>query len=172
MQENHKKEQYFFDPPTLELLADMVQDYENIACLCTPMVGKTLNERKKEVSILDTDTRFETEKGFMVWDLYKPSFLNQKFGIILCDPPFFNVSLSQLFKAIRLLSQHDYTQPILLAYLARRKHAVTATFSLFNLQPTEIHLGYVTVQKEEKNDIILYTNIETYLPKDDLVHLQ
>ena len=79
--------------------------------------------------------------------------------MIVCDPPFYNASLSQLFAAIKRLSRNDYTQPILLSYLVRRSASVMGTFARFGLEPTGYRPGYQTVQKAERNDIEFFGNL-------------
>ena len=156
--ERHEREQYFFDPATTERLADMLARYDHPCCLCAPTVGKVLRERGCRAAILDTDERFAGVPGFLKWDLYRPTHLPEAFGVILCDPPFFRVSLSQLFTAIRMLSRFDYRQPLFITYLARRTQALLGTFAPFGIRATDIELDYVTVQPIEKNRIVLFTN--------------
>jgi hypothetical protein len=133
MYELHEHEQYFFDTPTLEHLAKFVGGFTQPCCLCAPLLGRALVERGVSTTILDTDDRFGSVAGFQHYDLYRPAPLRQTFGLIVCDPPFFKVSLSQLFGAVRLLSQFDYTQPLLICYLSRR--AANITGHIQSLQP-------------------------------------
>src|SRR5215468_7396332 len=100
MYELHKNEQYFFDNETIQQLTGILKPFENICVLCAPMLGKSLNKTGSNVTILDIDDRFADEKGYLNWSIYKPQWIDKTFDIIFCDPPFFNVSLSQLFKAI------------------------------------------------------------------------
>jgi hypothetical protein len=160
MYERHEHEQYFFDAATLEHLAEFVRDFSNPCCLCAPLLGKALVERGVSTTILDTDERFSSVAGFQHYDLYRPVPLQQKFGIIVCDPPFFKVSLSQLFQAVRLLSQFDYAQPLLICYLRRRAANIMGTFSRFNLQPTGYFPQYQTVQRSERNEIEFFSNLD------------
>ena len=37
LEEQHEREQYFFDQGTLRTLADVVERYERPCCLCAPM---------------------------------------------------------------------------------------------------------------------------------------
>ena len=134
--------------------------YENICVLCTPMLGRSLANHKSNVTILDIDDRFANTKGFLNWNIYKPQWINQSFDIIVCDPPFFNVSLSQLFKAIRMLSHNNFAQKLMISYLTRRSQAVIGSFGLFNLLPTAYYPSYVTVQKTEKNEIEFFGNLD------------
>jgi hypothetical protein len=159
MYEKHENEQYFFEPGTLNHLADFVQQFENPCCLCAPMLGTALEARGVKVRVLDIDERFATLAGFLRYNIYKPQWLDEEFGLILCDPPFFNISLAQLFKTIRLLSHNQYTQPILVSYLTRRSANLMGTFSNFGLNPTGYMPDYRTVQKLERNEIEFYGNL-------------
>ncbi len=138
MDENHKNEQYFFDDESLELLADLLLNWERPCCICCPMLGKKLGERSVDVTVLDIDERFSDLRGYRRYDLLKPEWITERFDIIVCDPPFYNVSLTQLAFALSLLSHHDYSQPLLVSYLKRMGKAVLRSFSKFNLEPTGI----------------------------------
>src|SRR5690349_5948980 len=100
MYELHENEQYFFDEPTLDRLARFLEPWRAPCCLCAPLLGKRLAQRGLAVHVLDIDERFANVRGFQRYDIYRPTWLGVEFGIILCDPPFFNVSLAQLFTAI------------------------------------------------------------------------
>lgn len=159
MYELHKHEQYFFDDATIKHLAAFLSVYENICVLCAPMLGRLLSNIKSNVTVLDVDDRFADTKGYLNWNIYKPQWINQSFDIIVCDPPFFNVSLSQLFKAIRMLSHNNFDQKLMIGYLSRRSHALIGSFNLFNLLPTGYYPSYVTVQNTEKNEIEFFGNL-------------
>ena len=159
MYELHKNEQYFFNDATLSDLDSFLSGFDNIGILCAPMLGQTLANSKKDITILDIDERFSNARGFRYWNIYRPERLPQAFEIIICDPPFFKVSLSQLFKAIRILSHYNFDQPLLISYLHRRANAITGTFSHFHLEPTGYFPGYVTVKDTEKNKIEFFGNL-------------
>jgi hypothetical protein len=113
--------------------------------------------------VLDVDRRFADVRGFIEWDLYRPKILEQPFDVILCDPPFFRASLSQIFRAIRVLCHFDFSRKVMVSYLARRANALLGTFAPFNLRSTGYHPGYRTVQKCEKNDIAFFANFDVPL---------
>lgn len=159
MYEKHENEQYFFDKTTLDYLAGVVSGYSNPCCICAPLLGKELESRGVKVRVLDIDERFSNLQGFRRYDLYRPEWLGEEFGLIICDPPFFNVSLSQLFTALRLLSRNDYDQPLLISYLTRRSSSILGTFARFNLKPTGYHPTYQTVQGASRNDIEFFGNV-------------
>jgi hypothetical protein len=168
MYELHEHEQYFFDKSTLEHLADFLSTFENPCCLCAPLLGKTLSERGAKISILDIDERFASVAGFCRFDVFRPQWIGENFDVILCDPPFFEISLSQLFSAIRLLARHEYSQPLLISYLKRRETNLKGTFARFELQPTGYSPVYQTVRSHAKNDIEFFSN----LPEEKLSALR
>jgi hypothetical protein len=160
MYELHENEQYFFAEPTLAHLAAFLARFTAPCCLCAPLLGRRLAEQGIAVTILDIDERFATVRGFRRYNLYTPEWLDQEFDIIVCDPPFFNVSLSQLFAAIRLLSHNRFDQPLLISYLQRRSTAILGAFAPFGLQPTGYLPRYQTVQPVERNQIEFFSNLD------------
>lgn len=159
MQELHRNEQYFFDRATLRHLSRFVASFPNPCCLCAPLLGRELSEQGVQVTILDIDERFAPVAGFRRFDIYRPEWIDEKFGLIVCDPPFFNVSLSQLYAALRLLSQFDYNQRLLISYLTRRSSNLLGTFASFNLSPTGYFPSYQTVDNAERNQIEFFSNL-------------
>jgi Probable N6-adenine methyltransferase len=159
MYELRQNEQCFFDEETLQKLSDFLLRWKSVCCLCTPLLGKNLVERGANVRILDIDTRFDYVRGFKFYDIHRPEWLGEKFDLIVCDPPFFNISLSKLFAAIRLLSQNDFSQNLLISYLYRRSSVLLGTFSKFNLQPTGYFPTYQTVTEAQHNKIEFYSNL-------------
>ena len=159
MYELHENEQYFFDRPTLTHMAGFISAYPNPCCICCPLLGRELTTLGVPVRILDIDERFSDLPGFRRYDLHRPEWLGEEFGIIVCDPPFYNLSLSRLFAGLRLLSRNLYTQPLLVSYLVRRSSGILGTFSRFNLEPTNYRPTYQTVQKVPRNEIEFYGNL-------------
>ncbi len=168
MYEIHKHEQYFFDQATLDHLSDFLCLFTTPCCLCAPLLGAEVEKRGIEVTILDVYERFSNLRGFAHFDLYRPKWLGTCFDIILCDPPFYKVSLSQLFVALRTLSLNDFRQHLLLSYLTRRETNVLGTFSKFSLRPTGYYPQYQTVKKCERNEVQFYSN----LPSEKLAQLK
>lgn len=161
MLEDHSREQYFWDDATLEYLAAIAAQFENPACLCAPLLGSELERRNISCTTLDVDTRFQNLTGFATFDIYRPKWQSSEFGAIFCDPPFWIVSLSQLFGAIRLISRHDFEKPLAICYPARRGANLIATFSRFNLKSTGFFPTYRTVQTEqERSKIEFFANFE------------
>ena len=162
-EEHHEREQYFFDAATLDELTRFVARFERPCLLCAPMLGRTLHRRGRDVRVLDVDRRFADVPGFVEWDVYRPRHLDEAFDLVVCDPPFFNVSLSQLFTAVRLLCRFDFGHRLMISYPVRRRGALLGTFAPFNLAPTGSRPEYLSVQRCGKNDIEFYANFETGL---------
>lgn len=161
MHENHDLEQYFFDTPTVAKLADFASQFSNPCLLCMPTVGEELERRGVAATTLDTDERFSHLKGFRKFDLYRPVPTGEKYGIILCDPPFNKVKLSQLFDAVRALSS-GWEQPLGITYMKSREGALLGTFAKFNLQATGYNASYITIKQAEHNVVTLYSSSVFY----------
>lgn len=159
MHENHQREQYFFDPPTVVLLADLLADYERPCCLCAPTVAAELHRRGRRVRLLEGDERFASRPGFVAWDLYRPRPLEERFDVVFCDPPFTKVTLAQLFNALRVVCAGELETPVLLCHLASREADVCGALARFGLAPTGIEPGYISVRPTEENRVMLYANV-------------
>ena len=160
MYELHENEQYFFSEGTIEVLAEFVSLWEKPCVLCAPLLGSHLANAGVTVTVLDIDRRFESVPGFVYYDVQRPRWLDETFDLIVCDPPFFNVSLSRLFAAIQQLSHNDFTQQIFVSYLQRRADAILGTFGPFGLEPTGYCPDYQTVKRVERNDIQFFSNLD------------
>lgn len=160
MEELRANEQYFFTDETVRRLADALERFERPCVLCAPQVGAELEQRGRAVATLDIDERFARLRSFRRWDVCRPSHLDERFDVILCDPPFFNASLSQLFAAVRMLAHFDFARPVMISYLKRREIAILSTFAPFHLQATGICPAYNTVKECERNEIEFYANFE------------
>ena len=144
MQENHQRQQYWFDFPTLRRLSELVQQYDHPVALCCPMVGQFMaNNGETPPLVLDLDGRFEAD-WFRLWDLHKPAPLEFKPDLVVVDPPFSNIKLDRLWKAMRVLMQGDFTTPLVMVWPTYNEGALLGTFSAYGLQPTGLVPGYVS----------------------------
>lgn len=159
MRELHGHEQYFFDEQTLDHLSEFASSWDAPCCLCAPRLGQRLAERGVDVALLDIDKRFSTTPGYLHYDICRPEWLGREFDLIICDPPFFNVSLSRLFVAIRTLACNRFEQPLLVSYLQRRSSVMLSTFAPFHVRATGYCPSYQTVERVQKNKIEFYGNL-------------
>lgn len=162
-EERHEREQYF-DDPTRSALADLLEAYSRPCCLCAPTVGEELHARGRPARVLDIDERFSHLPGFRRWNMRRPEHLGERFDVIVCDPPFFTVSLSELFRALRLLQGFDPSTPVVLTHLTRRAHAVEAAMrplGVGGIRRIEHgpRPGYLTVRPTPRNHISYFANI-------------
>jgi hypothetical protein len=137
-----------------------VQQFSNPCCLCAPLLGQTLVEQGCQVTILDIDRRFASLPGFQRYDIYRSIWLEEEFDLIVCDPPFFNISLSQLLSTVRKLAHYNDNQALLISYLHRRANKIVGTFSPFKLVATGYFPSYQTVQAVERNKIEFFSNLD------------
>lgn len=150
MHENHQREQYFWAPPTLDRLADLVSTFRDPLLLCCPMLGQHLWGRGKQVLTLDVDERFATLPRFVRWDLHRPTPLpgHAVPDLVVVDPPFHRVRLDQLFAGLRVLTRSDRSVPLLIAWPPERATDLLGTFGAAGLRATGIRPAYVTVPDE------------------------
>ena len=160
LSERREREQYFFDAPTVAAWTRVAERFERPCILCAPTIGAELHGRGRRAAVLDLDERFAYLPGFHRWDLARPRPVSERFDLILCDPPFFAVSLGRLAAAIEVLSGYDPSQRLAVTYLKRREHAFLERFAACGLRPTGARVGYWSVDASERNEIEVYANFE------------
>lgn len=160
VEEDHSKEQYFFDHTTLFRLTDILRNFKKVCCLACPRVAEELAAQGRPATLLDIDERFASIPGFRRWDLWRPHALEDRFDVILCDPPFWTVKLDQLHKAVRYLARWDFRQKLMITYLLRRSEALIGTFMRFSVVPTGEVIRYQTVKESDKTETRLYSNFD------------
>ncbi len=156
--ERHEFEQYFFAGPTLDEMCCMLERFERPVVLCAPRLGEAMERRGRVVATLDIDERFAKLRGFVKWNIRRPAPLGFKPDLIVCDPPFFGVALSELFSAIRLLAGFDLATNVAVSYLSRRSAAITGTFAPFGLEATAYRPAYVSVENAGRTAIEVFAN--------------
>lgn len=160
LEERHENEQYFFTEETIEYITQMAMNYAKVCCICCPSIGKRLEELGADVTILDIDERFNQLEGFRHWDIKKPVYISDKFDLIIMDPPFFNVSMREIRKAIQVLTHYDTTETtIMISYLTRREAAFKAGMKPFEMKSMNYIPEYNTVDvTDPKRRIEFYVN--------------
>lgn len=164
LQENRLNEQCFFDRETLVTLADWLERFKQPCLLCAPMLGWELHRRGRSVRVLDIDERFADLPGFRRWNLRRPEFTGEKYDLVLCDPPFFGVSLQQLNQALRVLCGYDPNRLVAVTYLVRRERAFLSALAPFGLRATGFQPAYEHVRAAERTTVNLYANFAAKLP--------
>ena len=145
MDEKHENEQYFFDKETTAHLANFARVPEPLLSLRTTL-GQELERLGVASRILDIDARFATLRGFLHYDVTRPRWLGESFGLILFDPPFFNAApVSQFVETIRMLAKYQTDQKLLISWPVRRSKKLLESFSQFGLKATGYRPGYESV---------------------------
>lgn len=153
-------EHYFFAEPTLDEMCDMLARFENPVILSAPRLGAAMERRGCVVPTLDIDERFSALSGFVKWNIRRPAPLSFKPDLIVCDPPFFGVSLPELSNAISLLAGFDPTTRLAMPYLSRQATAITETFRSFGLAATAYRPAYVNTENAMRTSIELFANFD------------
>jgi len=169
MEELHKNEQYFFDNRTLDnFITFLINSNFGLICfLCTPLLALKLLERTDDIDfdIFDIDRIFNNIKNFRYYNLNNNPYIEFDYHLIICDPPFFSVSLHNLLRSIESLTHYNYRTKIMISYLKRRENQFLDTFKDFNLKPTGFFPGYRSLENSGKNRIEFYSNIEEFEKK-------
>ena len=113
IEEKHENEQYFFTEETAEFMVQTAMKFNKICCICCPSVGKRLEEKGADVTILDIDKRFSNLSGFKYWDIKQPEYLAEEFDFPI------DIIIKNPTKAERIAEITSYA--ILTASSARKK---------------------------------------------------
>ena len=85
-------------------------------------------------------------------------FLEQfEYPCLLCAP-LLGAEMARAGRRVRVL---DILQPIAVSYLSRRASAVVGTFGPFGLQPTGYKPTYQSVKPIPRNEVELFSNLDT-----------
>merc|ERR1711879_1051843 len=141
----------------------------NTCLLCCPSVAAQIEINggvTNAYKLLEFDERFSKARNFIKWNLYRPTAVGEIFDLIMCDPPFDKVSVSQLYKAFRTLGAFGRNGPrVLIVFPERHESSLLATFAEIELRraPNEWHeLIYISVSKKKikKSGFHIYVNFD------------
>ena len=160
VREDTRHEQFFFNRATIERLVGMLDGSADPLLVCLPSVALELAERGRPARLLDRDRRFHGLPRAQDFDLHHPDFIEGTHDILLCDPPFANVTLPTLRRTIDLLvasALAPAAHPALgIAWISSREAALIATFAPYDLRPVGAPLGYRSVAQATQDRIRLY----------------
>jgi len=162
--ERRDLEQYFWNQGTVERLMKALEYTGDCCCLTTPTLAHKMHETGREETLLDIDTRFEYLPKYRYWDILKPAPVDagngKPFHIIVFDPPFFYISLAQLYTAVLEVCKNDTSTKLMLGFLKREEPALLKTFAAFNLKRTNFVLEYATVKENKWTNYCLFSNVD------------
>ncbi len=105
--------------------------YSKPLFLCNPSLAILANEEKAPYLLLDRDKRFKFLRKFKEFSLTEPFLISSfAYDMIFIDPPFANITPSQLVKCIKLMapSRDKLTVPIYIAYNSKREQDLLSAF--------------------------------------------
>ena len=162
--ENKELEQFFFTEKVLEQIVNSFEYEDNILCLCTPSVADAFWRLKnKEVLCIDIDNRFNYLPKFINCDITKEEVkLPENFvpNLIIVDPPFFKMSLYDLYNCIKKITKNNKKTKLVFAFVIREDKKLLSVFKEYNLQLTKFPLEYRGVDKTKWRNYGIYTNFE------------
>lgn len=155
--EDHRHEQFFFDEATARTLTEEARRYRNPLLIGMPSLAERLATDSHPYVLLDQDTRLKTLPNYKKWNLHHPELVFGTHDALFCDPPFANITLPDLEKALDLLARGQASPPdLFLAYISDREDALLRTFRAWNLRRAWGPLGYLTVPTQTQARIHLY----------------
>ena len=165
IEENHAYEQFFWTSNMVDNLKkslDMV--YVSETCgLMTPSLIHSMEEDDRHETLLDIDKRFNYLPKFTFYDVTNPHTLDEKFKLLVIDPPFFIIPIEKIANAVDVLTNKCYETKILIAFLKRAEQRLRKAFINYKLYPTTFKLEYASIKENKWKNFCLYSNID--LPK-------
>lgn len=160
--ERYDLEQYFWTEDTVQRLIKSLEFMPDCCCLTTPSLGVGFYQQGREEVVLDIDDRFAYLPRFRYFDIRYPTNTNltENFRIIVMDPPFFYISMDQLYQAVMTITKDRTDIKLMIGFLKREEKALLEAFKAFNLRETNFPLEYATVRPNKWRNYALYSNID------------
>lgn len=158
--ERYDLEQYFWTEDTVNRLLKSLEFMDNCCCLTTPSLGEGFFRIGREEVVLDIDTRFDYLPKFRYFDIRAPVAQEEDFRIIILDPPFFYLSMEQIYNSVLAITKGNFDTKILIGFLKREEKTLLTTFKKFNLRETNFKLEYATTRPNKWKNYALYSNID------------
>jgi len=157
--EEHNYEQFFYSESSTKKIYQLVKSYSTPLLLCNPSLAVMADEDGIDYLLLDRDKRFKFLKRFKEFSLTEPFLITSfAYDSIFIDPPFANVTPSQLVRCMKLMGKKErLSAPIFIAYNSKREEELIAAFDELPCPPlTRLwRLDYRSVREEDMN-ICLY----------------
>lgn len=157
LQEDTRHEQFFFDAPTVRRLVGRAAAHARPLLVCMPSLAVHLHAAGRPVTLLDRDRRFRSLPDFERWDLLQPHMVFGDHDAIFIDPPFANITIAQLARAVALLAGGMPRPPALyLCHLREREAELRQSFAAYGLARLGPPLGYRSVKAATQARIHLF----------------
>ena len=160
MKEKRELEQYFWTSKTVKDLLNACQYITDVCCLTTPSLAHGFNENNRDEKLFDIDERFDYLPRSEKFDIQNPHDIDDKFNIIVIDPPFFNITTKELFDATNVITNNDYSTYIVIAYLKRFEYPLLETFKPYGISETNLMPEYAHIKENKWSNFKIYSNID------------
>ncbi|MFW9995153.1 MAG: hypothetical protein ACFFD4_24160 [Candidatus Odinarchaeota archaeon] len=168
--ENRDLEQYFFAKETVFKFLEAFRYVSDPTCLTTPTLGDAYYRyEERAVPVLDIDKRFDYLPKYYFFDIRFPYNIEEKVELLVVDPPFFLITLDELYECICQLAENNFKVKLVISWLRRFEREFLKKFNEFDLKPTKFQMKYQTLKPNKWRNISLYSNydfkgIKTYDP--------
>jgi hypothetical protein len=119
-----------------------------------------MNEDGREEVLLDIDKRFEYLPKFIFYDVTNPNKLEEKFKLLVIDPPFFLIPIEKITETVDILTNKNYNTKIIIAFIKRAEQRLRKAFINYKLYPTTFRLEYASIKDNKWKNFCLYSNID------------
>jgi 16S rRNA G966 N2-methylase RsmD len=121
-----------------------------------PTLAEDYAKSGKPCVLLDHDRRFSGLNSFRFFDLFNPHFIEEPFDAVFADPPFSNISMPDLARAVEVLNGFQQVPYLFLCHIRSRGAEIKKNFSGFDIVRYSGHLGYNSIRIETQRDIFLF----------------
>jgi 16S rRNA G966 N2-methylase RsmD len=162
IEEDRKLEQFFWTSETVKKLLNACQYISECCCFTTPSLAQGFLNNGIDQKLLDIDTRFSYFPRFEKFDIKNPHEPegSGNFNIIVIDPPFFNVTIKELFDATNIITNNNFNTNIIIAFLVRYEYSLLETFKKYKISETSTPLEYAHIKPNKWKNFKLYSNID------------
>ena len=144
----------------LNRLCRFVARWPKPCCLHSSILADEMVDRGVDVTVLENDDQRVYVRGFLHYDVCRPRPLDQRFGLIICEPIGLTFSMTQFCTAISVLSQQDFRQKILLCCSRRQRSAVQKCLSEFRVRATGFRPRHQLIEGGKPTGDEFYSNLD------------
>ena len=160
IKENRTNEQFFWTINTVKQLMNAFKYTYECCCLTTPSLGHAFHEAGRDEKVLDIDDRFKYLPKFEKFDIKNPHNLDETFNVIVIDPPFFVITLKELYDAVNIITKNNFDTKIVIGFLARHNKLLLETFKKYGISETKTKLEYAHIKPHKWHNFKLYSNVD------------
>ena len=160
--ERRDLEQFFWTSDTVKKLLSACEYITNCCCFTTPSLAQGFHLNGRDEKLLDIDERFNYLLRFERFDIKNPHVPDEagEFNIIVIDPPFFNISIKELFETTNIITNNNFKTNIIIAFLVRFEFPLLETFAPYGISETSANLEYAHIKPNKWRNFRLYSNID------------